>query len=208
MVELPASNPAERDDPNAPMLRVELHGADGRPVAVPYLYGYPLYAEGPALEGVRMLRQDNWTGYAREERKDQDGMIRVLENFPELGCVFEGIQEDEGRYVPLSVECTAPSPKQRGGKRPVVGGIAVGARPDTVPKDPSLIKVFLGEWHATTPGFDGGSGAGYFDTAHGLIGFGFKKGKLNSVGFLFDPPERRWRKVELWQAPAGFTVGR
>src|SRR5262245_25309319 len=68
-VDMPASNPAERDDPNAPMLRVELKGPEAQPIPVPYLYGYPLYAEGSAIEGLRMLRQENWAGYARQEHK-------------------------------------------------------------------------------------------------------------------------------------------
>lgn len=205
-VEMPASNPAERDDAKAPMLRVDLKGSSTQPVAVPYLYGYPLYAEGPAIQGVRMLRQENWTGYSRQEHKSQDGVIRVVETFPELGCVFEGVQEDVGRYVPLSMECSLPAPKKRGVKRPVVGDLMVGAKADAVPKEASLAKAFLGEFHATTNGFEGGNGAGYFDTPHGLIGFGFKKGKLNSVGFVFDPPEQRWRDAELWQAPPGAAV--
>lgn len=205
-VEMPASNPAERDDAKAPQLRVDLRGPDGQPVAVPYLYGYPLYAEGPAIQGVRMLRQENWTGYAREEHKGQDGLIRVVETFPELGCVFDGVQEDEGRYVPLSMECEVPAPKKRGPKRPVVGTIQPGAKADAVPREPSLAQAFLGEWHATTAGFDGANGAGYFDTPHGLIGFGFKKGKLNSIGFVFDPPEKRWRNPDLWTPPAGYAV--
>jgi hypothetical protein len=205
-VELPASHPKERNDVTAPLLRVELRGASAQPVAVPYLYGYPLYADGPALEGLRMLRQENWTGYSREERKEQDGVVRVLERFPELGCVFDGVQEDETHYVPLALECSLPAPKKRGAKRPVVGSLGAGVKPDAMLKEPSLAKAFLGEWHAMTPGFDRGNGAGYFDTPHGLIGFGFKKGRLDSVGFVFDPPETRWRKPELWQAPAGYAV--
>jgi hypothetical protein len=205
-VDMPEHNPAERDDAKAPMLRVELKGSTTQPVAVPYLYGYPLYAEEPAIQGLRLLRQDNWAGYSRQVHKAQDGVIRVVETFPELGCVFDGVQEDEGRYVPLSMECNLPAPKKRGVKRPVVGDIAVGAKADAVPKEASLAKAFLGEFHATTNGFEGGNGAGYFDTPHGLIGFGFKKGKLNSIGFVFDPPEQRWRDAELWQPPAGVTV--
>jgi hypothetical protein len=205
-VEAPSNNPAERDDAKAAVLRVDLRGPEAQPVPVPYVYGYPLYAEGPALQGVRMLRQDNWLGYTREERKSQDGLVRLVETFPEIGCVFEGVQEDVGRYVPLSMECEQPAPKKRGGKRPVVGAVQAGAKADAVPKEPSMAKAFLGEWHATTAGFESGNGAAYFDTPHGLIGFGFKKGRLNSIGFVFDPPEKRWREPELWQPPAGYAV--
>ena len=35
---------------------------------------------------------------------------------------------------------------------------------------------------------DAGDGVGYFDTPHGLLGFGFKNGKLSSVSFVFAPP--------------------
>jgi hypothetical protein len=206
-VDMPSSKPAERDDAKAPLLRVELRGSPAQPVAVPYLYGYPLYADGPALQGVRMLRQENWTGYMREERKNPDGVMHVIESFPELGCFFEGVQQDDSHYVPLYLECDLPAPKERGSKRPVVGQVGIGAKVDAVTKEPSLAKAFLGEWHAKTPDFDGGSGAGYFDTAYGLLGFGFKKNKLNSVAFVFDAPEQRWRKPELWQAPLGYTVG-
>lgn len=206
-VDTPGSNPPERDDASAPMLRVDLKGSDSQPVPVPYLYGYPLFAEGLAIEGLRMLRQENWAGYARQEHKQQDGVVRVVETFPELGCVFDGVQEDEGHYVPLSMECDVPAPKKRGGKRPVIGQILPGAKADSVPKDGSLTKAFLGDWHATTAGFDGNNGAAYFDTPHGLLGFGFKKGRLNSIGFVFDPPEKRWRNPELWQPPPGYAVG-
>ncbi len=208
MVELPSGKPPELDDPHAPIVRVELKGSPARPVAVPFLYGYPLYADGPALQGVRMLRQDNWTGYMREERKNDDGVVHIIESFPELGCFFEGVQQDEAHYVPLYVECDLPVPKERGSKRPVVGELGYGSKADQVPREPSLAKAFLGDWHATTPGFDGSSGAGYFDTPNGLLGFGFKKSKLDSVAFVFDAPEQRWREPALWQAPLGYTVGK
>jgi hypothetical protein len=207
-VELPEGKPPELDDAHAPLIRVELVGSPAHPVPVPYLYGYPLYADGPALEGVRRLRQENWTGYTRDAQKDGDGVEHVVEHFPELGCFFEGIQQDEAHYVPLYLQCDLPAPKERGSKRPVIGDIMTGAKADNVPKEPSLAKAFLGEWHAKSAGFDDGSGAGYFDTQYGLLGFGFKKSKLNSIAFVFDTPEQRWRKPELWQQPLGYTVGK
>jgi hypothetical protein len=206
-VDAPSSNPAERDDPKAAIMRVQVLGSPGNPVTVPYVYGYPMYADGAAIQGVRMLRQDNWTGYMREDQPDANGVVHVKESFPVLGCIFEGVQEDEAHYVPFYVECDLPAPAERGKGRPAVGQLGAAAKADAVTKEPSLAKAFLGEWHATTAGFDGNEGAGYFDTAHGLVGFGFAKGKLNRVAFLFDPAEQRWRTPELWQPPPGFSVG-
>ena len=204
----PASNPPERDDAKAPLVRVELRGSPSAPIAVPYLYGYPLYAEGPALQGVQLLRQDNWTDYRKEVLTQPDGVVRVVETFPALGCTFEGIQEDEGRYVPLGLACDLPTPKERGNaKRPVVGAVGTSAKASAVVEEPSLRKAFFGEWHAQGQGFDAGEGPAYFDTPNGLLGFGFKKGKLAQVSFVFDPAEKRWRKPELWKEPSTFVVG-
>jgi hypothetical protein len=204
----PASHPPERDDASAPVVRVALGGSQASPIAVPYLYGYPMYAEGPALQGVQLLRQDNWLDYAKETLTQPDGVVRVVERFPALGCTFEGIQEDEGLYVPLTLTCELPAPKERGAsKRPVVGAVAASAKPDAVLEEPSLRKAFYGEWHAQGQGFDGGEGPAYFDTPNGLLGFGFKKGKLSQVGFVFDPAEKRWRKPELWREPSAYVVG-
>lgn len=205
----PASNPPERDDAAAPLLRVELRGSQAAPIAVPYLYGYPLYAEGPALQGVQLLRQDNWLDYSKDVQTQPDGVVRVVERFPALGCTFEGIQEDEGRYVPLTLTCDLPAPKQLGAsKRPVVGAVAASAKASALLEEPSLRKAFYGEWHAQSQGFDRGEGPAYFDTPNGLLGFGFTKGKLAQIGFVFDPAEKRWRKPELWQEPSAFVVGR
>ncbi|MFI5306146.1 MAG: hypothetical protein ACHQ53_02270 [Polyangiales bacterium] len=207
-LDLPSSQPAERDDPKAPLLHLSLLGASNRPVVVPYVYGYPLYAEGAGAQGVRMLRQENWTGYVREENKDNDGVIHVIERFPALGCFFEGVQQDETHYVPLAVQCDLPAPKERGNKRPVIGELAVGAKVAEVPKEASLAKAFLGEWHATSTDLPTGTGVGYFDTPNGLLGFGFKKNRLTHVIFLFDASEQRWRNDELWRAPLGYEVGK
>lgn len=206
-VDLPKSNPPERDDPKAPLLHFRLLGAKAQPIVVPYFYGYPLYAEGAAIQGVRMLRQENWDGYAREEQTDADGVIHVIEKFPALGCRFEGVQEDETTYVPLFMECGVPAPKARGSQRPVVAGLGPKGKADQIPKGDGLAKVFLGEWHATTEAADGTMDAGYFDTPFGLVGFRFKKSKLTAVAFVFDAPERRWRKPDLWRPPLGYTVG-
>ena len=204
----PASNPPERDDAKAPLVRVELRGSPSSPIAVPYLYGCPLYAEGPALQGVLLLRQDNWNDYRKEVLTQPDGVVRVVETFPALGCTFEGVQEDDSHYVPLQVICDLPTPKERGNpKRPVVGAVSTSAKASAVVEEPSLRKAFFGEWHAQGQGFDAGEGPAYFDTPNGLLGFGFKKGKLAQVSFVFDPAEKRWRKPELWQEPSTFVVG-
>jgi len=207
-LDLPSSQPPERDDPKAPLLKLTMLGSSSRPVVVPYVYGYPLYAEGSGVQGVRMLRQENWTGYVREENRDSDGVVHVVERFPVLGCLFDGVQQDEEHYVPMSMQCDVPAPKERGNKRPVIGEVVAGAKADSVPKDAALAKAFLGEWHATSPELANGNGIGYFDTPSGLLGFGFKKNKLNQAMFVFDTTEQRWRDPELWRAPLGYEVGK
>jgi hypothetical protein len=197
-IDTPSSAPAERDDKKAPLVRVAVFGSSSQPVGVPYLYGYPLYADGGALQGVRLLRQDNWNGAERTDQPGDDGVVRVTERLPALNCEFTGIQEDETKYVPLTIECDAPA------KRPVIGNIGAGARAAAVLKDPSIEKAFLGEWHAKSQGFDAGDGVGYFDTPHGLLGFKFKNGKLSAVTFTFAPPEQRWRTQELWAEPIAY----
>jgi hypothetical protein len=208
MVDAPGSNPKERDDETAPLLKTTVHGKAPNQIVVPSVYGYPLYAEGAALEGLRLLRQDNWNGYDRQEQVQPDGVVRVLESFPTLGCTFEGIQEDEGRYVPLAMLCDLPVPKERGSNRPVVGSLQVGAKADAVPGDPALAKAFFGEWHATTAGFSGNEGVGYFDTPSGLLGFVFSEGRLSQLSYTFDTTEQRWRTPDLWKAPLAYEVGR
>ena len=80
------------------------------------------------------------------------------------------------------------------------------SKAETIPRDESLSKAFLGEWHATKEAPDGALEAGYFNTPFGLVGFNFSKGRVSGVSFVFDPAERRWRKPELWMAPIGNTV--
>ena len=206
-VDAPASNPPERDDASAPLVKTEVHGNAPNQVVVPSIYGYPLYAEGAALQGLRLLRQDNWNGYDRQEQTQPDGVVRVFESFPALGCTFEGIEEDDTHYVPLTLTCDLPVPRERGGNRPVAGAVMAGAKADSVPKDPSLAKAFFGEWHALSDGF-GNNGNAYFDTPSGLLGFGFQDGKLASVSYVFDPQEQRWRTPDLWKAPLAYEVGR
>jgi hypothetical protein len=201
VLDTPTSTPIERDDRKAPLLRVAVFGSSSQPIGVPYLYGYPLYAQGTALQGVRLLRQDNWAGLDRTEQEGEGGVINVVEKLPSLNCEFTGVQEDVNRYVPLSMTCDLPAPKSRGGVRPVIGDIGAGARVAAVLAEPTIAKAFLGEFHAQTPGLDSGDGVGYFDTPDGLLGFGFKNGKLSSVSFVFAPPQQSWRTQELWAEP-------
>ncbi|HMI92778.1 MAG TPA: hypothetical protein VK509_15485 [Polyangiales bacterium] len=208
VVEAPGSNPHERDDESAPLVKATIHGKAPNQIVVPSVYGYPLYAEGAALQGLRLLRQDNWNGYDRQEQTQPDGVVRVIESFPALGCTFDGIEEEEGRYVPLAILCDLPVPRERGSNRPVAGSVQVGAKADTVPSDPALAKAFFGEWHATSAGFSGNDGVGYFDTPSGLLGFVFVDGRLAQLSYTFDAAEQRWRTPDLWKAPLAYEVGR
>jgi hypothetical protein len=204
VLDTPTSAPIERDDRKAPLLRVAVFGSSSQPIGVPYLYGYPLYAQGTALQGVRLMRQDNWAGLDRTEQEGEGGVINVVEKLPSLDCEFTGVQEDVNRYVPLSVTCDLPTTKSRGGGRPAIGEVGAGARVATVLAEPSIAKAFLGEFHAQTPGLPSGDGVGYFDTPDGLLGFGFKNGKLASVSFVFAPPQQSWRTQELWAEPVSY----
>lgn len=204
VLDTPTSAPIERDDRKAPVVRVAVFGSSSQPIGVPYLYGYPLYAQGTALQGVRLMRQDNWNGLERTEQQGEGGVVHVVEKLPSLNCEFTGIQEDVGRYVPLSVECDLPTPKARGGARPAIGGVSPGARVAAVLEEPSIAQAFLGEFHAQTPNLESGDGVGYFDTPDGLLGFGFKNGKLTTVSFVFAPPQQSWRTQELWNEPIAY----
>jgi hypothetical protein len=204
VLDTPTSTPVERDDRKAPVVRVAVFGSSSQPIGVPYLYGYPLYAQGTALQGVRLMRQDNWNGLDRTEQEGEGGIVRVVEKLPSLGCEFTGIQEDVNRYVPLSVECDLPAPKGRAGARPAIGDVSPGARVAALLEEPTIAKAFLGEFHAQTAGLEAGDGVGYFDTPDGLLGFGFKNGKLASVSFVFAPPQQGWRTQELWNEPVAY----
>lgn len=198
-VELPWDSTAVRDDEAAPIVKVDL--PDGKN-PVPYLYGYPIYASGPALDGIRKLRQENWTGVERQETEDTDGVVHVTEHFPELDCTFEGIKESEVAYVPWQLSCQLPAPKRFGGKkRPVIGALDSRASPEQVVQEPSLARAFLEDWHLKEGALERGTGTGYFNTDHGQLGFEFDKGHLARVVYLFDVPEKRWRKPELWVQP-------
>jgi hypothetical protein len=82
VVDMPWETTKARDDTAAPVLTVIVidNGDDG--VAVPYLYGYPLYAEGDAQRGIMKLRHDNWEGSNREHVPAEDGVTRIRETLP------------------------------------------------------------------------------------------------------------------------------
>jgi hypothetical protein len=174
-------------------------------VPVPYLYGYPLYAEGDALRGIAKLRADNYEGATRETLEDENGVVHLLERLPMLGCEIEGIQETEAQFVPLELRCELPPPRELGGsKRPVLGSLQAGASPGQILKEPSIVKAFYGQWHLTqgeAPNKGKGDGLGFFNTDHGLLGFTFARGKLVRVAYYFDPPVKNWRDPALWMPP-------
>jgi hypothetical protein len=200
-VEVPWDTSA-RDDVNIPVLKVMVisNGAEG--VAVPYLYGYPIFAEGDSANAILKLRQDNWTGAEPEQFEDEAGVIHYKENIIELGCVFEGIKETETRFIPLSLLCQLPAPKKYGGaKRSAIGELKAGAKAAEVVQEPSIRSAFLGGWHLTSDDFDSGNGFGYFNTAHGLLALGFTGGRLDRVAYYFSPSVKRWQDATLWIKP-------
>jgi len=192
---------AGRDDVDAPVLKIAVinNGAEG--VAVPYFYGYPIYAEADTSRAVLKLRHDSWGSIQAEQFEDQAGVIHYNETFTELGCTIEGIKESEGNYLPLSLICQLPPPKSLGGaKRPALGELKAGAKAAEILQDPSIRAAFFGGWHLTTNDFDTGNGMGYFNTPHGLLAFGFTGGRLDRVAYYFSPTEKRWRDAALWIA--------
>ena len=201
-VPVPWETTAGRDDRTAPVVNVMLmdDGADG--VAVPWVYGYPLYAEGDAEQSIAKLRHDNWTGATQEQTQDDAGVVHVAEHLPALGCRFDGIQETPSKFVPLSFTCELPPPKALGGnKRPVLGELTTGAKAASLLKEKSIEQAFLGEFHLKSDGFDAGNGIGYFNTTHGQLAFGFERGKLARVIYYFDPSVKAWQTPTLWVNP-------
>src|SRR4051812_11536234 len=55
-IALPRESTAVRDDRKAPILQVSTTGN----VVFPTVYGYPIYPDGDASQGILMLRRDNW----------------------------------------------------------------------------------------------------------------------------------------------------
>jgi hypothetical protein len=202
VVEMPWETTKVRDDTAAPVLSVVTLDDGGDGVAVPYFYGYPLYAEGDAQRGILKLRHDNWEGANREQVQDESGVTRVREKLPKLGCELLGVAESESQFVPIELRCTLPPPRELGGnKRPVLGELRAGASPEQVVGEPSIRKAFYGEWHLQNDTLAKGKGEGLFNTDHGQLAFGFDRGKLVSVAYYFDPPVKSWRDPVLWAAP-------
>ena len=201
VVEMPWETTKVRDDRQAPVLRVETldDGVDGVPV--PYLYGYPIWGSGEALQGIVKLRSDNATGSRMDEWVDEHGVKYRAEELPEIACAIEGFRETEVDFVPILLRCQLPPPKSYGGKRrPVVGKLRTGARAKDVLAEPSLKKAFLGDWHLVEGDPTRGDGKGFFNTEYGQLAFEFTKGRLKAVSYYFDPERRQWRQPMLWMA--------
>jgi len=197
-IALPRESTAVRDDRRAPILEVASTGN----VVFPKVYGYPIYPEGDAAQGILMLRRDNWSNVKQSERKDDQGVVHEIEEFPELGCRFDGVRENANKFVPLSLTCELPPPKAVGGsKRPVLGELTAGAKSEQLLKDKSVENLFLGSYHLTTEDFAAGSGTGFFNTTHGQLAFDFSRKKLQRFIYYFDPGVKGWQNPTLWVQP-------
>lgn len=197
-IALPRESTAVRDDRKAPILQVSTAGN----VVFPTVYGYPIYPEGDAAQGIVMLRRDNWGTVKKAEHTDEVGLVHEIEEYPELGCRFDGVRENANKYVPLTLTCELPPPKAVGGaKRPVLGALMAGAKAEQLLKDESVEQVFLGSFHLKSDDFDTGTGVGYFNTTHGQLAFGFFKKKLQRFVYYFDPNVKGWQNPTLWVKP-------
>jgi len=197
-IELPADSTAARDDRTAPVLQVSTAGG----TVFPTVYGYPIYPEGDGAQGITMFRRDNKTGMRKRETTDDAGVVHEIEEYPQLGCRFDGVRENVNKFVPLSLTCDLPPPKPVGGvKRPVMGELTSGAKAEQLLQDKTVEQVFLGEFHLKTEDFEAGSGTGYFNTTHGQLAFGFSKKKLARVVYYFDPAVKGWQNPNLWVTP-------
>lgn len=197
-IALPRQSTAVRDDRKAPILQVSSTGD----VVFPTVYGYPIFPEGDAAQGILMLRRDNWSSVKRSQKTDEAGVVHEIESYADLGCSIDGVRENANKFIPLSLSCEVPAPKSLGGaKRPVLGELMAGAKADQVLKDKSVEDVFLGAWHLTSGDFDAGSGSGYFNTTHGQLAFQFAKKKLQRVIYYFDPAVKGWQNPTLWVKP-------
>lgn len=197
-IPLPAEGTALRDDRELPVLQV----ASTSNVVYPTVYGYPIYPEGDAAQGIVMLRRDNWSSVKRRERTDEAGVVHEVEEYPQLGCRFDGVRENVNKFVPLSLTCELPPPKSVGGsKRPVFGSLTSGAKAEQLLRDKTVEDIFLGSFHLTSNDFEAGSGEGYFNTTHGQLAFGFARKKLTRFVYYFDPSVRGWQNPTLWVKP-------
>ena len=202
VVEMPWETTKVRDNGDAPAVSVALmdDGVDGVPV--PYIYGYPIYGRGQAMEGVLKLRTDNYEGASRDVQTDEHGVLIRTEELPQLGCHIEGFEETERKFVPVVLRCEMPPPRAYGGKkRSVIGSLKAGARVEQVVAEPSLKEAFLGDWHLLEGDPDGAKAVGYFNTEHGQLAFEFEKGRLGAVAYYFDPSQKQWQQPTLWAVP-------
>lgn len=197
-IALPRESTAVRDDRRAPILEVATSGN----VVFPKVYGYPIYPEGDAAQGILMLRRDNWSSVKKSEKRDAAGVVHEIEDYADLGCRFDGVRENANKLVPLSLTCELPAPRGLGGsKRPVLGDVSAGAKAEQLLKDKSVNEVFLGAWHLKSDDFDTGSGVGYFNTTHGQLAFSFSKKRLQRFVYYFDPSVKGWQNPTLWVNP-------
>jgi hypothetical protein len=195
---MPPETAAVRDNKSSPILQVATVGK----VVYPVVYGYPLYPEGEAAHGITALRGQNGVGSKQVDREDDEGVVHATEDFPQLGCHFEGIRENLNKFVPLSLTCELPAPKPLGGsKRPVLGSTMAGAKAEQVLQEPSVKEAFLGAFHLTSDDFATGSGTGYFNTTHGQLALVFSRKKLSRLVYYFDPGVKSWQNPALWVKP-------
>jgi len=199
--EMPRDTSAVRDDESAPIVKLVVFGSVEAPTAVPYLYGYPIYPTGEAARGLLKLRLDNWQGAESEQYEDDSGVVHRKERLTRLGCTIEGIEESKGVFVPISLRCELPAPKDVGGsERPVIADLRAGASAEQLLALDVMNDAFLGDWHLIEGDLKR-TGEGFFNTQHGQLAFGFERGKLSSVAYYFDPPEEAWRSAQLWIQP-------
>lgn len=189
---------AVRDNGSAPILAIVTVGD----VVYPYVYGYPIHPEVDTASGVLQFRVDNAAGAKRSDEPDQDGVVHATEALPAVACTFEGYRETPDKYVPVSMSCELPAPRALGGnKRPVLGGLNVGAKAEDVLKEPTVQENFLGEFHLTSDNFATGSGTGFFNTTHGQLALVFANKKLARFVYYFDPEVKAWQNPAHWVTP-------
>ena len=189
---------AVRDNSSAPILAVMTIGN----IVYPYVYGYPLHPAGDGPSGLARMRVENHAGARQTVSKDGDGVVHATEKLPALGCRIEGVRENPAKYVPVSLTCELPAPKSLGGsKRPVLGGLAMGASAQEVLQEATVQENFLGAFHLTSDDFATGSGMGYFNTTHGQLALVFKNRKLARFVYYFDPDVASWQDTSHWVRP-------
>lgn len=195
-VEMPSEAATVRENASAPILSVMTIDE----VVYPYVYGYPLYPEGDAARGIAELRKVSSEGATHSKSSDKDGVVHVAEELPTIGCRFDGFRENKKTFVPVSLTCDLPAPNALGGaKRPVLGAIAPGAKPEEILTEPTVVEHFLGAFHLTSEDFAGGSGTAFFNTTHGQLALVFKSQKLDHFVYYFDPGVAGWQDPKSWE---------